>query len=80
MFSGISNCRYLSCTALSTVSDTVEGLIKAQCTHDKIVVGLKQVGDGVREMNKSYSCGCSRLKGKLVQETEILRRTETERR
>jgi len=38
------------------------------------VVGLKEGGDSVEEMNKSYCGGCSRLKGKLVQEAEVWRR------
>jgi len=53
------------------MSDTVEGLGKVKCVHNKIVIGLKEGGDGVEEMNKSYCGGCSRLKGKLVQETEV---------
>jgi len=53
------------------VLDTVECLGKVQCIHDNIVVGLKEGGDGVEAMNKSYCGGCSRLKGKLVQENEV---------
>jgi len=40
----------------STVSYTVGGLGKVQCVHNDKVVGLKEGGDGVEEMNKSY-CG-----------------------
>ena len=35
----------------STVSDTVEGLGKVQRVHNNIVVGLKEGGDGVQDMN-----------------------------
>jgi len=56
------------------VSDTVESLRKVQCVHDKIAFGLKEGGDGVEEMSKSYCGGYSRLKDKLVQETEVWKR------
>jgi len=43
----------------STVLDLAEGLSisisrKVQCVYDNKVVGLKEGGDGVEEMNKSY--------------------------
>jgi len=45
------------------VLDTVQGLGNVQCIHEKLVVGLKEGGDGVEEMTKSFCGGCSRLIG-----------------